>query len=83
MFQVRKNLLNGFHRHWYCLSTVYTKAIQLTFIEGHYTVRKYMVGQWPIYTAAEEKYFASAGDRTPVVSAVKTLYLLRYPAPNK
>jgi hypothetical protein len=28
------------------------KAIQLTFREGHYAMRKYMEGQWPIYTFA-------------------------------
>jgi hypothetical protein len=33
-------------------TTAYAKAIQLIFREGHYAVRKYMAGQWPMYTFA-------------------------------
>jgi hypothetical protein len=29
---------------------LYTKAIKLIFREGHYAMRKYMAGHWPIYT---------------------------------
>jgi len=30
----------------------YSKAIQLIFREGHYAMRKYVAGKWPVHTSA-------------------------------